>query len=466
MKYIEINLFRYFTFTVLVLLFIGCEDFVEIDPPESELVRETVFSNDKTAEAALMDIYGQLRSTTVFNGQISGFSSLLGHYSDELTLFNNTSLVEPFYQHTLVPGNSQLTTIWNNCYNLIYASNAILEGLDNSSNITVEISQQLQGEALFIRAFIHFYLVNLFGDIPYITGVDYRANAVVNRMDTAEVYAHIIEDLKQSKTSLGETYTTGERIRPNRFAASALLARVYLYSEQWQLAETEASEIINQSIYDLLPLNEVFLKNNQEAIWQFKPETSVGNTLEAQTFIFTTAPPHTTALTQTLVNSFETGDQRFVQWVGSVENDNEAWYYSHKYKLNTSTSQSEEYSTVFRLAEQYLIRAEARARLGTNTAEAIADLDVIRDRANLPLIAETNPGIGQAQLLDVIMHERQVELFTEFGHRWFDLKRTGRAMEVLDDLKPGWKDTDNLLPIPETELLANPNLEPQNPGYN
>src|SRR5690606_10872384 len=121
----------------------------------------------------------------------------------------------------------------------------------------------------------HFYLVNLFGDIPYITGVDYRANTVVNRMDTAEVYAHIIEDLKQSKTSLGEAYTTGERIRANRFAASALLARVYLYTEQWQLAETEATEIINQSIYNLLPLNEVFLKNNQEAIWQFKPETSV-----------------------------------------------------------------------------------------------------------------------------------------------------------------------------------------------
>jgi len=97
---------------------------------------------------------------------------------------------------------------------------------------------------------------------------------------------------------------------------------------------------------------------------------------------------------------------------------------------------------------------------------AVADIDEIRQRAGLPLISETNPGIGQAQLLDAIFHERRVELFTEWGHRWFDLKRTGRASSILQGLKPGWKDTDILLPIPESELLLNPNLNPQNPGYN
>lgn len=119
-----------------------------------------------------------------------------------------------------------------------------------------------------------------------------------------------------------------------------------------------------------------------------------------------------------------------------------------------------EYSIIFRLSEQYLIRAEARAHLD-NISGAQLDLNTIRNRAGLPNTLATS----MSDLLNAIIQERQVELFAEQGHRWFDLKRTGNAGTVLSAIKPNWQATDVLLPIPETELEINPNLLPQNSGY-
>ena len=118
---------------------------------------------------------------------------------------------------------------------------------------------------------------------------------------------------------------------------------------------------------------------------------------------------------------------------------------------------------VLRLAEQYLIRAESKAHQG-DLAGAIEDIDAIRNRANQTLISETNPGITQEELLNIILEERKKELFSEWGHRWFDLKRTGRSTEILGVNNSQWQETDLLFPIPDDERLENPNLG-QNPGY-
>jgi hypothetical protein len=119
---------------------------------------------------------------------------------------------------------------------------------------------------------------------------------------------------------------------------------------------------------------------------------------------------------------------------------------------------------VFRLAEQYLIRAEARAQQD-NLIEAISDLDVLRNRAGISLIKNTTPGISKTNLLLAIEKERQVELFAEWGHRWLDLKRTNRADIVLAPTKSKWSKDDTLYPIPTSEFNKNPRLGDQNPGY-
>jgi hypothetical protein len=118
-----------------------------------------------------------------------------------------------------------------------------------------------------------------------------------------------------------------------------------------------------------------------------------------------------------------------------------------------------EYNMVLRLAEQYLIRAEARGMQNDLTG-AMDDVNIIRARAGLSSIDGT--GFAQQDVLDAIDQERRAELFVEWGHRWFDLKRTGKIDAVLGPVKPDWQSKDALFPIAQTEIIANPNLI-QNP---
>ena len=114
---------------------------------------------------------------------------------------------------------------------------------------------------------------------------------------------------------------------------------------------------------------------------------------------------------------------------------------------------------VFRLAEQYLIRAEALAQQN-KLDSALADLNLVRQRAGLG----NSTAVTGTDVLAAVMHERQTELFAEWGHRWFDLRRTGTIDAVLGAVKPGWQPTDSTLPVPFTQIQDN-SLLTQNPGY-
>ncbi|EIA07457.1 RagB/SusD family nutrient uptake outer membrane protein [Flavobacterium frigoris] len=448
---------------ITCLWLFSCDSFTETDLPKTQLIKTAVFQDVKTATAALSDCYAQMRDYSMITGNSDGLSSLLGNYADELTYYGvSDSPLQNFYNHTLLPSNSGVSVLWNSSYNQIYAANAIVEGVDNSTAITGDNRNRLKGEALFIRAFIHFNLVNLFGDIPYITSTDYKTNTMISKQTQADVYNQIIADLLEAKELLPETYTSAQRIRPNKYTVSALLARVFLYTENWQLAENESNAIINKTAFyqwqDNLDL--VFLKDSPSTIWQLHPGVAGLNTMEGRTFIFTSAPPNIEAISPELFNAFEAGDQRKNHWLGSVNDGTDTYYFPFKYKLDTNSGTSQEYSIIFRLEEQYLIRAEARIHLG-KLAEAKNDINKIRQRATLAnTTANTSEELSQA-----VLQERRVELFTEFGHRWFDLKRTGKTGTVLSVIKPAWKDRDNLLPLPASELLANSHLLPQNQGY-
>jgi len=139
---------------------------------------------------------------------------------------------------------------------------------------------------------------------------------------------------------------------------------------------------------------------------------------------------------------------------GSTEN-----YCAYKYRQRTATSASQEYSVVLRIEEMYLIMAEASAHLG-NTTDFEDYLNKVRERCGLPPVAAADI----STMIAAVLQERRKELFCEFGHRYFDLKRTGK-LDMLAASKPGWKPYFNLLPLPENELLLNPRLLPQNPGY-
>jgi len=445
-----------------ILSFTCCESFVEVDPPNSQLISKSVFEEKATANAAMTQIYAKMRDAGLFTGNKTGLSHLFGNYTDELDFYGNPlDATVAFYNNTIVPSDPTIKSLWNSSYNQIYDANAIIEGVTNSVNLSSTDREQLKGEALFTRAFIHFYLTNLFGNIPYVKSTDYQINSVTTKESATTIYKYCIEDLNQAIALLPDDYIASDRTRPNKFAARAFLARVYLYNQQWNEASNEASALLNNTT--LYPfennLSKIFLKESTATIWQFAPGTTGGNTLEAKTFIFTSGPPPISALKTTLVDAFSPGDQRKTKWISSVSNGSSTWYYPSKYK-NKTTTISTEYSIVLRLSEMYLIRAEARAQSG-DLIGSKEDLNIIRTTAGL----SNTSAVSQVEILNAILNERQLEFFTEFGHRFFDLKRFNALDTALSGVKNGWNSHENTLPLPESEISLNKNLYPQNLGY-
>ncbi|MEJ0055977.1 MAG: RagB/SusD family nutrient uptake outer membrane protein [Bacteroidota bacterium] len=447
----------------LLLVVASCDDFVKTDPPRTSLIKSTVFESDATANAAMLDIYYQLRTGTFAGGTSTSISFLMSLSSDEQINYylRGTPAINAEYQqifdNALLSNNSIIFALWSDLYKVIYKSNAVLEGVGTSTQISNPVKKQLTGEAKFIRSFCFFYLVNLWGDIPLATSTNYRLNSEIHRSPVADVYAQIISDLTDAQNLLPGDYSAwgGERVRANKSVAAALLARVYLYKKDWSNAEAQATSVISlTSQYGLsATLAGVFLKNNREAILQSWSDMRVN---ERATFRVLSNPPLFAALRPQYVTTFEAGDQRRTNWIELTTG-----YYGPLKYTSTVDSPPTEYSTLLRVAEQYLIRAEARAQQ-ENIAGAKSDINAIRTRAGLGNTTAND----KAALLLAVEQERKAELFTEWGHRWFDLKRTNRADAVLGPLKTLWSGTDVLLPLPEAEIRNNAGLkDAQNPGY-
>ncbi|CAM4219651.1 RagB/SusD domain-containing protein [Pedobacter westerhofensis] len=447
-----------YIFLIFAVLNFSCKKFTEINPPVSYLGQETLFQNDDLAISAIGGIYSRMSSTQ----EVNSINHLCGLSADELTNYNSGPGVAAFYDNQLTDLNTSNNTLFLDNYAYIYTANSIIEGLEKSNNLTPAVKLQLQGEAHFIRAFCYFYLVNLYGSIPVQVITDYKENRTLPRSSIDKVYRQIVADLKIAEVSLTDKYVTTERVRPNLGAAQALMARTYLFLQDWTNAEKYATAVIDKgNIYSLVDLENVFLKNSSEAVWQLVPPVNT-NTTEGQFFILTTSPTNVAVDNRLINDAFELGDKRKSNWLKSLTIATTTYYYPFKYKIRSSTTITE-YSTVLRLAELYLIRSEARAQLN-NLAGSIDDIDKLRNRAGVTLVKNTNATITKTDLLDLILKERRAELFTEWGHRWLDLKRTNRANVVLGAIKSTWLSTDLLYPIPYDEMSRNPNMI-QNPGY-
>lgn len=448
---------KFFVFPMLLFLVstAGCKKFIEIDPPKTDLIRATVFESDATAKAAADNMYGQMLSSFAGGFRFSP-TFLCGLSSDEMVNWHSDLEFADFASNKLLPLNSKFLYLWDEPYKIIYRANAIIEGLESNTKVSVALNKQLTGEALFVRAFCHFYLLNMFGEIPLILTTDYQANTAIIRTSASVVYNQVVDDLIKARDLLPIDYSTSvsERVRPNKGTASALLARTYLYMTDWSKAEQEAASLItNTALYAIEPLNNVFLKQSREAIWQLGKIT--GNANESALFNFPVS--FNCSLTDGFVLSFESNDNRKTAWMASA-NFGIDYYYPVKYSTPSSLPVIK-HSIVFRLAEQYLIRAEARAQQNKIT-EAQADINTIRQRAGLG----NTPAADKASLLLAIEQERRHELFTEWGDRWFDLKRTGKIDAVLEPVKPGWQSYKALYPLPEWQIQSSPGMS-QNPGY-
>lgn len=453
-----------------ILFMNSCEDFLEVETPNYMLDSKAVFTKEETAQTALQGMFNQLFNTSFANGGSQSVSFLGGLSADTYSLTTTTQDLVEFHQNQLSPGNSSNFTLWAGAYNIIYQANALLNGVEGNNSLNEEIISEIEGSAKFVRAFTYFYLENLYGEVPLILDTNYEENSLASRTSIEVIRSQILNDLEDSALLLNEDYPGNDRTRVNRFAVFALLAKVHLYSGNWQEAESYSTRVIEASShYELLENpNEVFLAHSREAIWQISPigwGNNFTHTRDGNLLTKTPTSYNLVTLSESLVDEFsKENDARYEGWINPFPAESDTLYYPNKYKIQYDVSGGPilEYSMVLRLAEQYLIRAEARARM-ENLSGTIEDLNKIKSRAGIVTI-ESTENITAMELLEEILLERRRELFSEWGHRWFDLQRFDKT-EILEDKDNSqWTVSANLFPIPSEERMKNTNLT-QNPGY-
>lgn len=469
----------------ICLLLPGCKKYLDIAPPISTITTTEIFGNDEQAEWAVAGMYSKMingvdqRPNNAGNNSFAaGGSTIAGGFSadDIRRSFGNEDL---FQNRLLLAGNANTLNLWYSAYKLIYDANGVIEGIQASESEELKDSarKQFTGEALALRAFGYFYLINFFGDVPLSLTTDFSKTASLSRAPVNSVYTQIKEDLVKARSLLTDNFKVGggEKIRVTKWFAEALLARVYLYTGEYQQAIASASAVISQAnLFSIEPdLNKVFLKNSSEAILQLKQsgENSSLKNATPEGYLLFHVPNGTGVapgyyLSEQLLNAFEPTDKRKTSWA----QQHGSYFSLAKYKTGQMNGVfngvQNEYYTVMRLAELYLIRAEAQVLFSdANKDLAIADLNALRHRANVDDLPFT---LTAAEVKEAVAHERQVELFAEWGHRWFDLKRTGKAEAVLSQVSykmPWYGNYQLLYPIPLNEIKYNNNLS-QNFGYN
>ncbi|WP_298713381.1 RagB/SusD family nutrient uptake outer membrane protein [Chitinophaga sp.] len=469
------------------LLATGCNKLLDIKDPVNSITTSQVFQNDEQAATALNGLYSYLISGGEFEAQYGiplgsdlfsagGVTITAGHSADELyhpSLSGQYEYYPEFANKLSLLRLSFTHKIWRTAYKAIFNANALIEGVrgSDSKEFTDAYRKRVLGEALAVRAMSFFYLVNLFENIPLALSIDFNQTQNLPSAKPNEVYQQITRDLEEASGYLSESYddNNAERIRINKWYVKAMLARVYLFTKNYEAAYRHADDVIGQTgLFQLEPLNRVFAYDSREVIFQLK-QTNIHNGRGNGT------PEGITMtgkyMTPLLVNAFETGDNRKAAWTMPIggTGSNPAGFTPNKYKINALNHVvggfRSEYYVVMRLAEMYLIRAEANmGRSTANKNNVIDDLNEIRRRAGLGVLPYT---LTDQQVTDAIAQERRIELFTEWGHRWLDLKRTGKAAEVLGQIsyKQPWSQHQLLYPIPPEEILWGNQLS-QNIGYN
>lgn len=469
------------------LLVTGCNKMLDIKDPVNSITTNQVFQTDDQASIALNGLYSYLisggpveanRPELVGNNLYSagGITLAAGHSADEL-YYPSLSGDDLYYAEMTARMTLQKvglsTVLWKSAYKGIFNANALIEGVKaaTSKEFTQAYRKRVLGEALAVRAMGYFYLVNLFEKIPLALSIDYNDTQKLPSASPDAVYQQIINDLEEASGYLSENYDDNnvERIRINKWYVKAMLARVYLFTQNYEKAWQHANDVISQTgLFQLESLNNVFGISSREVIFQLKQINIAAMRGNATPEGYAMTSRY---LTPQLMNAFEAGDNRKTAWTAAVASGpfTPAGFFPAKYKINSTNyvmgGYRSEYYVVMRLAEMYLIRAEANMlRSAANKNAVIDDLNTIRIRAGLDGLPYT---LTDQQVTDAIAHERRIELFAEWGHRWLDLKRTNKATEVLSQVayKQPWSQHQLLYPIPPEEILLDNKLS-QNIGYN
>jgi hypothetical protein len=439
--------------TLIVFLFTGCTKVLDTTP-ELFVDNNAAIVDKRSANAALIGAYNSLSSNS---NQGNTFRYIANLSSDNLRWVGNSPINREFWVHEVFATNTRVLELWRALYATINVANNIIEKVPLVNDVTYSDAERKRdrGEAFFLRAHNHFDLTRLWGNIPLALKATEGPNDAkgVGNKPQAEVYRQIELDL-DSAISLLPASGSINRNRANIYAAKALKARLHLYRQEWAQANTLATEIIAQeSLFRLVkPYNQFYLtKNTTESVFEIAFTINNRNSWATNWFASnitggTRELLPTNGLIALLQNPNSGGDRSgLLLPIGNIIYGN----------MNFKIATGDDPVYAIRIAELFLIRAEARAHLN-NLAGGLQDLNAIRVRSNVPAIESV---ANATELISKVLDERRVEFAYE-SHRWFDMIRTGKAKEAF-------KITDAFrlrLPIPTQELLINDALV-QNEGY-
>lgn len=439
----------------------ACDSPLEVNPTASIPFDEALDSPEEIA-AAVNGMYDAMQVDGAYARNLLVFPDM---YADNLDFSGTFTTDREVWSQNVRPTNSAVTGIWGAAYDAVNRANNVLAAVDSVSELDEVDATQFQGEALFVRALNYHNLVRFFGSVPVVTAATWEVGPEVNvpRSSVAQVYSRIVADLQQSISMLDEVEAEGVRPRAGRanlWSARALLARVYLDMGQWAQARAMADEVIESGEFELVDeyRNIWAVENNSESIFEVQFTISDPNSLAFWFFPSDEGGRYGFNPTEAAaVAIFGGAGQSRERFNGSVSfSEGEGWYYVSKFfRIETG----DDNIPVIRLAEMYLIRAEANWRLGADPAVVRSDINVVRERSGLPALAATVT--TSTQLRNAILAERRAEFAFE-GHRLFDLRR------ILGDAAAaaalGIDEFRLVFPVPQRELDANPGLT-QTQGY-
>lgn len=439
--------------TIRLLIFISAAFLWSCDVldqnPEMSITDDQAFVSKSSTQAALTGVYSALQSGNYYGQDYVTLGYLPGDNVEWVGSFN---FYQQVHANRLTSDNSTITGVWRAIYSTINGANHIIGKVQGVQDplFSQQEKDQVQGEAYFIRALAYFDLARGWGGVPLV--LEYTQSpddgAGIGRSSLAETYDQVLQDLITAESLLADEV---DRNRATPHSVQALRARLHLYQEEWAEAEAYATRLIDHPSYELVEEYETFIqnKNSSESILELAYDNANRNNHNGYFLPASQGGRLEWKPTDEFINlvqNTEIGGERVVL----IGDDGNVIYGNLYHRSGTG----DDPAYLFRIAEQFLIRAEARVHLN-DLSSAAEDLNQIRRRAGL---SDTEAATRE-ELLLAIENERRIEFAFE-GHRWFDLVRTGRAGEVL-----GVTDTDRwLFPIPLNDLNADDDLV-QNDGY-
>ncbi len=442
--------------------------------PEADKVTSNFYKDASQIEQGVNGVYGSLQYTGQYKQGLLTIGEIPSDNTFDEVPANDNFTYGEFDFFTIQPTNSLIENAWKDNYVGIQQANIILNRIGSITDMSEGTKKTRIGEMKFLRALMYFNLVRIFGDVPLVTQETTDVNSYFGQSRTPanEVYNFVEGELKEAITLLPAT--AAQKGRATKGAALGILGRVLMTRNKFNEALPYLSQIdgLGYSLLsDVTKIFDVTNKNNAEIIFDVQFASGLNGNSEGSNAFQLFSPSGTVSgakghnlPTKEVYNLYSSADKRRNAYIGLTNNG--VPYTKKLVKTSSAVDDGGSNVVVIRLADVYLMMAECYAQANDLT-NANLYLNKIKTRAGITNVNLTS----QQALLAEIDKERRLELIGE-GHRWFDLVRTGKAVQVMTQyfaVTPGYStatiDQHNLLmPVPQNQINTDPAIK-QNPGY-